>query len=76
MESKREVYTKEDLAALKEIGATGGGMLTNYLLCEYPNGEKVLFEVTMGIKDGKYFINNIILVPKEAKDVFDGRKGK
>ena len=76
LESKREVYTKEDLIALKDMGATGGGQLTCYYLCEYPNGEKLLFEVTMDKADGKYFIQDIIPIPQEIKEVFDGIKGK
>lgn len=76
LESKREAYTKEDLKALKDMGATGGGSITNYYLCEYPNGEKVLFEVTPKDIDGKYFIQDIIPVPKESRDIFTGRKGK
>jgi hypothetical protein len=76
LESKRVVYTKDDLEALKDMGATGGGQITNYYLCEYPNGEKVLFEVTPSGIDGKYFIQDIIPIPEEAKDVFNGRKGK
>jgi hypothetical protein len=76
LESKRDVYTKEDLVNLKEMGAIGGGQVSNYLLYEYPNGEQVLFEVTRGKIDGKYFIQDIIPVPKEAKDIFYGRKEK
>lgn len=76
LESKREVYTKEDLKALKDMGAMWGGQITNYYLYEYPNGAKVLFEVTTNKVDGKYFIQDVIPVPEESKDIFAGRKGK
>ena len=76
IESKRDVYTIEDLKGLKELGATGGGSLFNYYICEYPNGEMVMFELTPGDIDGKYFIQDIITVPKEQQKLFEGRTGK
>lgn len=76
IDGKKTEYAEKDLKSLKEMGAVGGGYITMYYLCEYPNGKMVLFNITQKKIDGKYYIQDIIPVPDEMQKLFKQKNKK